>query len=221
MALRPYATRPVRFSLQVIADLFVLTWAGAWIWIAVQVYHFVNTVAAVGFKLRDGAHGIASNLHDAGSGVGRVPLVGGSLSTPLTSAGGAAQDVAGAGQQFGDVSTNAALPIAVGLAVLAILPLALPWLALRWRYARAAGTTADMGRTSGGTRLLALRAMATQPTRRLIAIDPDPIAAWSREDPDVTIALANLELRRLGLPRRRAIGATAASAAGRGDGHDR
>src|SRR6266545_1699921 len=49
--------------------------------------------------------------------------------------------------------------------------------------------------------VLALRALATQPLRRLSAVDDDPVAAWRQGDPETVAALADLELRRLGLRR--------------------
>jgi len=53
----------------------------------------------------------------------------------------------------------------------------------------------------GGADLLALRALANQPLRRLAKIDPDPVAAWRRGDATAVDALARLELGRLGLRR--------------------
>ena len=50
-----------------------------------------------------------------------------------------------------------------------------------------------------GKDLLALRALATQPLRRLAALDPQIAAAWRRGDPRAVETLAALELRGLGL----------------------
>jgi hypothetical protein len=49
--------------------------------------------------------------------------------------------------------------------------------------------------------LLALRALANQPLRSLTAISHDPVAAWRENDPATVRALADLELRTLGLKR--------------------
>jgi hypothetical protein len=214
MPLRPYADRPGRFALQVVGDVLVAAWTAAWIWVAFQVHDAVVTLSGIGVRLRDGAGGISSNLAEAGNGVRRVPLVGDALAHPLTSAAGAAQHVAGAGQQLATDLTGFALWLAVGVAVLAIVPLAGPWLALRWRYARRAGAAAGLATSPGGARLLALRAMANQPARRLIAIDPDPVAAWDRRDPAVITALARLELRQMGLRHHR-LAATMAAVSSR------
>jgi hypothetical protein len=199
MRLRPYADRPTRRGLQLAADLAVAAWTWASIWAAVQLHQAVTSTAAIAFRLRDGAGGVAANLNAAGGDAGRVPLVWDALSTPLRSAGGAAGHLAGAGQQLGDQITTAALPLAVGLALLALLPAVTPWLALRWHYARQAGATSGLAASPSGTRLLALRALTNQPTHRLIAVAPDPVAGWQSQDAAVTAALADLELRRLGL----------------------
>jgi len=197
--LRPYAQSPLRLTLQVGADLLAVAWTALWIWIATLIHAGLVTLGSAGFRLRDGAGGIASGLGHAGDGVRKTPLIGDALAAPLGSAGSAAGQVAGAGQDFGDRLTGAALPVAVAVAIAGAVPFVLPWLAARWRYARRAGATAALLSRPGGQRLLALRAMSGRPAARLLAIDPDPVAAWDRGDPAVTAALAALELRALGL----------------------
>ncbi|MDN5747479.1 MAG: hypothetical protein L0H64_02980 [Pseudonocardia sp.] len=49
------------------------------------------------------------------------------------------------------------------------------------------------------TDLLALRALTRVPVRRLLAVCPDPAAAWRRDDRDTVRWLATLELADLGL----------------------
>jgi len=56
-----------------------------------------------------------------------------------------------------------------------------------------------MRSSAAGTDLLALRALATQPLTRLVAIDPDIAAAWRRGDADAINRLAKLELAAEGL----------------------
>jgi hypothetical protein len=199
MPVRPYSDRPLRLAVQVLGDLLITAWTAAWVWAAVQVHSAVTTLGRAGFRLRDGAGGIADHLRDAGADAARIPLAGDRLAAPLDSAGGAAGDVASAGQQLGDGVTAAALPLALAVVILTVLPLAVPWVIIRWRYARRAGAGARLARSPGGTRLLALRALATAPTHRLTAVDADPVEAWIREDTEVVEALAALELRHLGL----------------------
>ncbi|MDQ1289971.1 MAG: hypothetical protein QG622_3537 [Actinomycetota bacterium] len=198
MAFRPYATRPLRLAVQVTGDLLMLAWTYLWVTVAISVHDLVVALASAGFRLRDGAGGIAGYLRDAGADAARIPVAGDDLAAPLRSAGGAATNVANAGQQLGDGVTSVATPLALAVAGAMILPFAVPWLLARWRYARRAGATAVLARTPAGTRLLALRALATAPPRRLTAIDPDPVSAWVRQDDRVIAALAGLELRRAG-----------------------
>lgn len=197
--LRLYAQTPARRAGQICLDAVVLAWAVVWIWVATLVHRGMITLASAGFQLRDGAGGVASNLGRAGSEVRQAPLIGGTLAAPLGSAGSAAGQVADAGRQFGDRLTGASLVVAVAIAVAGALPVLIPWLTCRWRYARRAGSTAALVRRPGGQRLLALRALTGRPTARLLAVHDDPVTAWDEGDPEVTAALAALELRALGL----------------------
>jgi hypothetical protein len=197
--LRPYADRPLRLTAQVLADVLVLTWTALWTWVAVEVYRGIVALGAAGHRLQDAVDGAAGRLEEAGDVATRVPLAGDRLARPLTSAGSAAADVADAGRGFADAVTSAALPVALVIAVTTVLPLAVPWILLRARYARQAGATARLAASPAGTRLLALRALAGAPTRRLVELDPDPVAAWTRQDDTIVTALAALELRRTGL----------------------
>jgi hypothetical protein len=183
----------------VLADVLVLTWTALWIWVAVQAYQGVVALGAAGYRLRDAVDGVAGHLEEAGDVATRVPLAGDRLASPLTSAGSSVSDIADAGRRLGDAVTSAALPVALVIVVTTVLPLVVPWILLRARYARQAGATARLAVSPAGTRLLALRALAGAPTRRLVALDPDPVAAWSRGDDGVVTALAALELRRTGL----------------------
>ena len=70
---------------------------------------------------------------------------------------------------------------------------------VRLRYARTAGS-AVVARARD-VDLLALRALAHQPTRQLLRVSGDPAAAWRRDDTGVVRELAALELRALGLRR--------------------
>ncbi|HEY6797150.1 MAG TPA: hypothetical protein VI248_20960 [Kineosporiaceae bacterium] len=201
MPLRPYAMDPLRCSLQLCADALVLAWTAGWVWLAHLVHDGILVLASAGFTLQDGAGGLESGLNRARDGVHRTPWAGGTLAAPFDAAGSAAGKVADAGLAFGDGLRSAALPVAVALALLGSLPIALPWLAVRWRYARRAGATQVLLRQPGGQRLLALRAMAGRPPTTLLAVHPDPVLAWEDGDPEITAALAALELRALGLRR--------------------
>jgi len=143
--------------------------------------------------------GLADNLADAGGKIGRVPVVGDELTAPFEQAAGAARAMAEAGRDQQALVGDLAL--ALSLAVLAF-PLGLVlfgWLPLRIRWMRRAGAAATLRSAPAGRDLLALRALATQPLRKLTRIDPDVAEAWRRGDDYAVDALAALELRALGL----------------------
>ena len=82
--------------------------------------------------------------------------------------------------------------------LLLIVPLALVlfvWLPLRIRWIRRASSPRRCAREPAGRDLLALRALANQPLRRLATLHPDPADAWRDGDERRGQALAALELR--------------------------
>ena len=78
-----------------------------------------------------------------------------------------------------------------------MVPVVAVWLALRVRWVR----TAASARTARAADpdLLALQALTRRPTRRLLAVTPEPGAAWRGGDPEAVAALAAVELDALGL----------------------
>jgi hypothetical protein len=197
--LMPYASTPGRAFVQLAVDVSVILWIAVWIVVGRFVHAAIASFAEVGRKVDSGAGGIASNLDQAGNSAAKVPLVGDTLKTPLQAAGNAASDLASAGQGLEDKATWLAVVLALAVAVPPILGVVVPWLALRFRFARRAGATADLAATPGGERLLALRALANRPLPRLQTLDEDPLEAWRRDDPEVVARLAALELRASGV----------------------
>ena len=203
MSFKPYSDHPVRGSLQILGDVLVIAWVVGWVFVGRFVHSAFVETAKLGYGIQDGADGVASNLHKAGSEAAGVPLVGDRLSSPFTKAGTAAGSLAHSGQEFGDRLSWLALPMGVLLAGLPILFVVLLWAPARWRYARRAGTTVELARTLQGRNVLALRALANQPTARLIAISADPVGDWRRGDTEVVARLATMEMRQSGVRRRR------------------
>ncbi|HYR14222.1 MAG TPA: hypothetical protein VEQ67_08395, partial [Mycobacterium sp.] len=101
----PYATTPARLLAQLISDLVVIAWTTVWVLVGMAVHAAVSTIAEFGRQVEGGANGIAGNLDSAGSGADKVPLIGDTLSKPLTAAGQAARDIAGAGHNL-DVTAS-------------------------------------------------------------------------------------------------------------------
>lgn len=194
-----YADRLPTAIRQVVTDLIVVIWVYAWVRAGLWVHGMVLKLGVPGQKLESAGSGIADNLADAGSKVGRVPLVGDQLTKPFNGAAGAARSIADAGRQQQEIVGN----LAVILALMAVaLPLAIVlfvWLPRRLRWMRRAGVAGAVRDRPAGRDLLALRALASRPLDELAALGPDIAQSWRNGDAAAVDALAELELRRLGL----------------------
>jgi hypothetical protein len=194
-----YADRlPVALR-QLLTDIAVVIWVYAWIRAGLWVHDTMLRLAVPGRKLEHAGDGIAGNLADVSSKVGRVPLVGDQLTKPFTGAADAAHALADAGREQQQIVGR----VAVILALLAVaLPLALVlflWLPLRLRWMRRAGLAAAVRDEPAGRDLLALRALAGRPLHQLTRLGPDIAQSWRAGDAAAVDALAALELRELGL----------------------
>lgn len=195
----PYATTPGRLIAQLFSDLLVGTWIVLWVLVGLAVHHAVTTIAQVGIQVRDGATGIADNLGSAGQSADRIPLVGDTVAKPLRAASEAALDLAGAGQSLNSTSLWLAVLLAIAVSAPPILAVGMPWLFLRVRFFRRKWTVIALAQTPAGEQLLALRALANRPLRRLTEVNADPVGAWRRQDPLAVRGLAALELRSAGV----------------------
>ncbi|CAN3130883.1 hypothetical protein ACNUDN_23425 [Mycobacterium sp. smrl_JER01] len=195
----PYATTPGRLLWQLISDIVVITWTVVWVWVGVAVHSAVATIAEFGYQVESGANGVAGNLDSAGQSASDVPLIGGALGGPLTAAGDAAREIAGAGQNLGVTASWLAWLLALAVAAPPILALMMPWLFLRVRFFRRKWTVVTLASTAAGEQLLALRALANRPLPKLAAISTDPVGAWRNQDPVAIRGLAALELRSAGI----------------------
>jgi hypothetical protein len=194
-----YADTPGRRGRQLFTDLFIVAWVAFWIWLSVQLYDLVLKLAVPGEKLASAGDGMASNLSDAGAQAHRVPVAGDALAAPFTKAAGAARGLADAGRQQQEIVHELAWVLALLLLAVPLAVVLLGWLPLRVRWVRRASAASSLRTGTAGRDLLALRALANQPLRRLSTVDSDPVAAWRRGDPAVVQSLAALELKRLGL----------------------
>jgi hypothetical protein len=194
-----YADRPVVALRQIFTDLLVVAWVWFWVWAALRLHDLVEKLAVPGQKLENAGGGIADNLADAGDRVDNVPAVGDALATPFEKAADAARVIADAGREQQELVGDLALALALALLVFPLGLVLLGWLPLRVRWMRRAGAAAALRAAPAGRDLLALRALATQPLRRLAALGPDVAESWRRGDDTTVDALAALELRGLGM----------------------
>lgn len=198
----PYATTPGRLFAQLVSDILVAVWAVIWVLVGMAVHAAIATIAEVGRQVQTGADGVSGNLNSAGDSVDNVPLVGEALSAPLRAASEAARDIAGAGQSLDSTATWLAWVLALAVAAPPILAVAMPWLYLRVRFFRRKWTAITLARTPAGEQLLALRALANRPLKKLMDVSMDPVSAWRRDDAIAVRGLADLELRSAGVARR-------------------
>jgi hypothetical protein len=194
-----YAEKPGKALRQLITDILVVLWVYLWIKASMGVYDGVEKLAVPGEKLEGAGDSLAQQLRDAGGKVKRVPIAGDDLAGPFTKAGDAAAGVAEAGRQQQEVVHNIALAMSIGLLALTLSVVLFFWLPRRLRWIERASAAAKMRSSPAGKDLLALRALATQPLTKLVALDPDIAAAWRRGDADAVTRLAKLELASEGL----------------------
>ncbi|MDG4789209.1 hypothetical protein O7626_25310 [Micromonospora sp. WMMD1102] len=197
--MRIYADRFPTATRQFLTDLLVVAWVYLWVRAAMWLHDLVQKLAVPGQKLEGAGGGLADNLADAGGKVGRVPVVGDDLTEPFEKAAGAARAMADAGRDQQELVGELALALSLALLVFPLGVVLLGWLPLRVRWMRRAGAARALRSAPAGRDLLALRALANQPLRKLTRIDPDVAQAWRRGDTEAVEALAALELRALGL----------------------
>lgn len=184
---------------QLFSDAAVIVWTAIWVFVGMAVHSAVATIAEFGYQVESGANGVAGNLDSAGDSADDIPLIGDSLAKPLSAAGDAAREIAGAGQTLGVTAGWLAWLLALAVAAPPILALMMPWLFLRVRFARRKWTVVTLASTAAGEQLLALRALANRPLAKLAAVSSDPVGAWRDQDQIAIRGLAALELRASGI----------------------
>ena len=195
----PYATTPGRLLAQLFSDAVIVVWTAIWLFVGIAVYDAISTIADAGRQVEDGTHSIAGNLASAGHGAQHIPVVGDTVSKPLTSASDAAVEIASALHELDTTAGWLAVLLALAVVAPPILIATMPWLYLRLRFFRRKLTVTALAATASGEQLLALRALTNRSPAKLAAVSPDPVGGWRREDPFTVRALAALELRSAGI----------------------
>jgi hypothetical protein len=199
----PYATTPGRVLAQLFSDAVIVVWTAIWVLVGIAVYDAISTIAEAGRQVESGTHGIAGNLASAGHGAQHIPVVGDTVSKPLSAASQAALDIADAVHDLDTTASWLAVLLALAVVTPPILVAAMPWLFLRLRFFRRKWVVTALAATPAGEQLLALRALTNRPPGKLAAVSADPVGGWRREDPGTIRALAALELRSAGITIRR------------------
>jgi hypothetical protein len=184
---------------QVFGDLLLLGWIAFCTALGLAVFKITNALGYPGRKAAEAGDGLAGDLHNMSGPVGKVPLVGDQLRSPIDGAASAAGKLAEAGREQAHAVEQLAYLLAgvtIGLPVLFAL---LIWLPRRIRFSRRATAARKFIDNAADLDLFALRAMANQPMHKLAKISADPVTAWREGDTTVITKLADLELRTTGL----------------------
>ena len=197
--MRLYADRPVLRTRQLTADLLLLGWAVLWVLVARVVHAAVLVLAEPGVQLESLGRSIGETMGDAAGVAGDVPLVGDDLSSPFEALGETGDGVAGAGQGLQDAVHTLAWVLAVALVVIPVGWALVRWAGWRLGWAREAAAADRLRTLDPDLELLAARAVATAPLPALAGLPAGTGAAWRAGEPAAVRALADLELRRLGL----------------------
>jgi hypothetical protein len=189
----------MRLLAQLFSDVTVTIWTAIWAFVGLAVHDAIAAIGGAGRQIETGSRGIADNLASAGHGAQHIPLLGNTVSKPITAAADAALDIAGAGHSLHATAGWLSVLLAVAVASPPILAVAMPWLFLRVRFFRRKWVVTALAGSPAGEQLLALRALTNRPPAKLVQISPDPVGAWRHEDFLTIRALAALELRSAGI----------------------
>lgn len=195
-----YADRPARVVRQLLGDVLVVLLVYASVRLGMAANDRVAALAGPGLEAEATARDVDGRMRDAADQVGDAPLVGGTLAKPFESLAEASAALADSARAYQDTVADVARLTGFVLAGAPILLLLAVWLTLRLGWVVEASAATRLRRTgTAGAELLAVRAMVSQPLRRLARVDPAVITGWRAGDPAAVEALAALELRSLGL----------------------
>ncbi|WP_405056256.1 hypothetical protein OG474_26380 [Kribbella sp. NBC_01505] len=184
---------------QVFGDLLLVGWVYVCVKVGLLVFRITNALGAPGRKTAEAGDGLAEDLRRLSDPIGKVPVVGDELRSPIDGAAAAAARMAQAGRDQAHAVEQLAYLLAAVTIALPILFALLIWLPRRLRFIRRASAAQRFIDNAADLDLFALRAMANQPMHKLARISDDPVTAWREGDPAVIRELATLELRTTGL----------------------
>ncbi|WP_326950409.1 MULTISPECIES: hypothetical protein [unclassified Amycolatopsis] len=196
-----YAERPIRRTAQLVSDLLALLLVVFAVWLGTTVYDEVMKLRAPGDGLVSAGTGLTGTFDSAANSADGIPLIGDALAKALHGGSNVGTQFADAGRWQIEAVENLAWWMAAIIIALPVLTLLATWLPMRWHFARRASAAAQL-RALGdeGLDLLALRALTTQPLRRL-AKSGEIATGWRARDKEVIAVLAGHELARHGLVR--------------------
>lgn len=194
-----YADLPGRRALQMVADLGLLGWLALCAWAGRAVHDAILGLGRPGVQLQGAGSAFRERMDQAGGRVANLPLVGDRISAPFHDVAGVGGNIEDAGSQLVAAVTHLANVLGWVTALVPVIMVASVWALLRGRFVRRASAAQRFIDDAADLDLFALRAMTTQPMRKLARISEDPTGQWRRGDPQTIRALALLELRDSGL----------------------
>jgi len=195
-----YADRPLRLLNQLLGDVLVVIAVYLSVRLGQATTDRVAALAGPGREAESAARDVDGRMRDAAGGVADAPFVGGTLAKPFKALAAASRDLAATAQDYQDTVADLARLTGILVAGVPILLLLLLWLPRRASWIVEASAAHRLLRTGpAGADLLAVRALARQPLRRLAKLDPAVVRGWKADDPAATAELARLELDELGL----------------------
>ncbi len=194
-----YADTPVRRTWQLTGDLLVVAWVVLWVWLALELRERLLRLRGPGEALERAGGSFSGALGEAGDRIGGLPVVGDDVSGALRRAGGAGDTVAEAGRSQQQAVEQVALWLPLLMLLLAAGIVLVRWLPGRLGWAREAGAATRALAGPDAVEVFAVRALVRRSTTELAALPAATVTRWRAGDPDATAALAELELRALGL----------------------
>ena len=194
-----YSDYPAARTRQIVADVVGIVAVIIVISVAAAVTATIRALGAFGRDLEQAGLDFQNGLTEAADALGDVPLIGDGIRGPFDAAAGAGESVAEAGRAQQAFVEAVALGVGWSVALVPLLLLVLLWVLPRVRFARRSARLRSMIANGMTAETLAARAVARAPLAQLVAVHPDPGAAWRAHDATVVRALAGIELRRAGI----------------------
>jgi hypothetical protein len=194
--MKVYAERPLRVLGQMLGDLLLIGWVGAWIWLGLQFHDRLDALRRPTMQVGQASGNLADSLSDTGEQLRGLQLVGELLAAPFDA-------IVGSARQLVDASDSSQQAIArladLSFVVISLFPIILAvtvWAVLRGRWMRHATAAARLRNSGHGDGLLAVQALATARLDHVVrlASPGNPL-----DDPISRHRLASYQLRRLGL----------------------
>jgi hypothetical protein len=188
-----------RRTWQILGDLAAIAVLVVGIVAAVSIHNAIVAFKGIGQDVTRSGNDFSSTMSDIGSRLSGVPLIGGGISAPFTTASGAGGTLASAGTSWQTGVQHLATLVGWTVACLVVLVVLAGWVRPRIVGAVRRAAVARLASASASLDLLAFRALATRPARAVTEIDEDAAGAWRRGDPEVIRRLAALESKASGV----------------------